>query len=326
MSHLKETPHKCTTCGKDFKYKQSLTTHLRVHTGELPYKCSLCEKSFRSSSGLRIHIGTHSMETPYKCSICLKAFKQKRNLNAHLIVHSEERPHMCSVCGMKFKDRSSWRKHLRIHTGERPHVCPECQKSFHQRHTLSSHMRNVHKINGTSRNARNITYSNEIMSQSYPAYDKTKEKSTSTDTLHKCFICFKNFKQRKSLRSHFNVHADDFPCICSVCGNGFKGRSNWIEHLKTHGDHPFICSDCQKPSNQSTTLSINMEFCKSQFDSHGSNVEDPNEIDYSLIPASNVTEGESSSTPESASMPPGFTSSESPFVIHIKIEEDIASP
>ena len=50
----------CTICGKSFKLKGSLTTHLKIHSGERSHICSICEKSFRQSGHLTKHLKIHT--------------------------------------------------------------------------------------------------------------------------------------------------------------------------------------------------------------------------------------------------------------------------
>ena len=50
----------CSECGKIFKRKQDLKSHMRVHTGEKPYQCKVCLKAFGLASNFSKHRRTHS--------------------------------------------------------------------------------------------------------------------------------------------------------------------------------------------------------------------------------------------------------------------------
>ncbi|NXI17552.1 ZNF99 protein, partial [Irena cyanogastra] len=39
-----EKPHKCSECGKSFRWRSQLIAHLQVHTREQPCECEECGK------------------------------------------------------------------------------------------------------------------------------------------------------------------------------------------------------------------------------------------------------------------------------------------
>ncbi|NWW42115.1 ZN232 protein, partial [Panurus biarmicus] len=42
--HDGEKPHKCSECGRSFRWRSHLINHWRIHTGERPYECGECGK------------------------------------------------------------------------------------------------------------------------------------------------------------------------------------------------------------------------------------------------------------------------------------------
>jgi hypothetical protein len=47
---------RCDICEKDFKRKENLKCHMRIHTGDLPFECPKCKKRYRFRSGFKIHL------------------------------------------------------------------------------------------------------------------------------------------------------------------------------------------------------------------------------------------------------------------------------
>ena len=148
-NQLNETSHRCLICGRSYSRKDSLTNHLRDHTGS-PYACFVCNKTFGQRTKRNQHMKTHSGETPYKCLTCKRSFTQEGHLTAHLRIHTSEGPYPCSLCDMSFGYSGDRAKHMKIHLQQKPLNCSSCGKSFKRAFDLARHMR-IHKITSNSK-------------------------------------------------------------------------------------------------------------------------------------------------------------------------------
>ncbi|KAG8432271.1 hypothetical protein GDO86_016785 [Hymenochirus boettgeri] len=89
----RETRHRevrsfiCEQCGKAFKTRFLLKTHMKKHSEEKPYVCNLCQRSFRWPAGLRHHYLTHTNQHPFFCQFCSYRAKQKFQVVKHLQKH-----------------------------------------------------------------------------------------------------------------------------------------------------------------------------------------------------------------------------------------------
>nr|XP_033801719.1 zinc finger protein 142 isoform X2 [Geotrypetes seraphini] len=93
----KETRHQdartfiCEQCGKAFKTRFLLKTHLKKHSADKPYVCNVCLRDFRWAAGLRHHFLTHTNEHPFFCRFCTYKAKQKFQVIKHIQRHHPER-------------------------------------------------------------------------------------------------------------------------------------------------------------------------------------------------------------------------------------------
>src|SRR5665811_2194076 len=73
-----------------------------------------------------------------------------------------------------------------------------------------------------------------------------------TEQRHECEICFKIYKNKRSLYIHKRIHSEPkgvFKCLqCSkFFKKGFKVKNILNQHLKTHTEErPFKCTLCVK--------------------------------------------------------------------------------
>ena len=84
VSHFEVRQHKCV-CGKEFKWKNGLSEHMKTVHSSPQYKCEECGDKFTRKNALNQHVrSVHKGEKPFVCHKCCKTFTTNRGLNSHL--------------------------------------------------------------------------------------------------------------------------------------------------------------------------------------------------------------------------------------------------
>ncbi|XP_034044464.1 gastrula zinc finger protein XlCGF57.1-like [Thalassophryne amazonica] len=243
-----DKPFSCPECDKQFRHKNSLVTHMRIHTGQKPFGCSDCGKRFGDRSSLSKHTTIHSGEKPFGCSECGKRFGRKSHLIVHMRIHTGEKPFGCSHCEKRFGDQTSLISHVRIHTGQTPFGCSDCGKTFGQKGDLIKHLRSHtgEKRFGCSECGKHFGHKSSLI---------THLRIHTGQRPFGCSDCGKRFGDRSSLSKHTIIHTGEKPFSCSECSKRFGRKSHLILHMRIHtGEKPFGCSECGKRFGQKSNL------------------------------------------------------------------------
>ncbi|XP_063919581.1 zinc finger protein ZFP2-like [Zophobas morio] len=249
IEHCEGDIYKCVECKKEFKMKEHLIEHMKVHplskcikcpdcsreftrkyhldrhiaqTGcngapRKTFVCKVCNKVFHRKDNLADHLRAHAGQGKRKkvfiCEYCQKEFHGSALLNIHIRTHTGEKPYPCDLCPKRFPSSGAMKKHRRMHTGERPYACKECHNRFAAKETLNRHMRT-----------------------------HTGEKP------HSCQFCGKSFIQASQLRAHIFHHTGENAYTCPHCNRAFNRKLRLTTHIKYmhEGAEPMACSQCDK--------------------------------------------------------------------------------
>uniref|UniRef100_A0A8C5N409 Zinc finger protein 574 n=1 Tax=Leptobrachium leishanense TaxID=445787 RepID=A0A8C5N409_9ANUR len=274
--HSLERRHKCSSCGKRFKKRSHLRSHLLIHTGERPFSCPDCNKSFNSQANLLRHKLTHTGERPHKCQICGKAFSQLSTLQQHLFVHNQENPYNCKECGLNFHRPYRLYMHQYQHTGEYPYKCEDCGLSF-----LLKRLLEVHQLGHRGEIPHRCAECGTNFPSLLRLQDHRCNKSgTGGGEKVECPVCGKKvindvrlnahvaaqhagprlgngFQLKGQLQTPNSVKKKNGPkkLECPDCHKSFSTETSLQVHRRIHtGERPYPCPDCGKAFRQSTHL------------------------------------------------------------------------
>lgn len=270
------TKIKCHICGKSFKLRAQLKSHLISHSEEKPFKCENCKKDFKYSWNLNKH----------KKEVCLQRnVPSKKSLDPDLLAK-----YKCPICSHLFKYFYNRARHLREQClkeymrkgkgkiGDK-YCCPLCKEKF----TMSCN-RNRH-IKNTCTKLKLYTAKGKMrdkvkLEKDTTTNDKDKELPSSQPVQYlaryKCTFCPATYSSKSGFYTHLAKHKlhannkkaikynskavdlkssstesadsnESAPITCRFCGRVFTSLLILNKHLQIHkGNRPFRCLDCGK--------------------------------------------------------------------------------
>ncbi|XP_046728789.1 zinc finger protein 14-like isoform X1 [Silurus meridionalis] len=265
-------PHKCSQCGKGFKYSYNLKKHEDICEGKLQHAGSAQCLSKEQESDTSEHGTSVSAAPTLQEKICLNKQEQQESAaqfesfltysqcekkykdTCSLITHkqvctSTERYFKCIKCDALFKTVLDIQKHAHIHWGEDHLQCSHCGK-----YCLSQSDLARHKLVHEQENKHPCTLCSETLER----LDSLREHYHSVHDFtgpYQCSKCDKTHPDLKVIVKHIKTHSEERPFQCSHCSKSFKQRSALTVHAKIHsGDKPFLCEECGKCFSSNISL------------------------------------------------------------------------
>ncbi|XP_029460967.1 LOW QUALITY PROTEIN: zinc finger protein 142 [Rhinatrema bivittatum] len=114
--HTGIKPYQCDKCDYRTNRADALRIHKETrHQDARTFICEQCGKAFKTRFLLKTHLKKHSEDKPYVCNVCLRNFRWAAGLRHHYLIHTKQHPFYCRFCTYKAKQKFQVIKHIQRH-------------------------------------------------------------------------------------------------------------------------------------------------------------------------------------------------------------------
>ncbi|CAD0201498.1 unnamed protein product [Chrysodeixis includens] len=112
--HRGERPYRCHACPCAYTSYSALSRHAKKHTG-IQFICDLCGRSFKIKAALVSHMDTHKPIRKHGCDECSRRFAQKSALMLHInrVHRNLPPPCPCQICPKRYPRMSLLKEHMK---------------------------------------------------------------------------------------------------------------------------------------------------------------------------------------------------------------------
>ncbi|XP_026325350.1 zinc finger protein 37 homolog [Hyposmocoma kahamanoa] len=227
--------HRCSVCGHREPTLGKLRNHLKNHAER--QKCELCGKTFRDRTSLRTHLFIHKGEKEHECPSCGKRFLFKKAMEVHMITHDAHAHLYCHQCDMNFKNRMSFYQHMKynlkhIDPAKLKFACALCGKKFAKARRLQEHHLAVH-LKATPERCREPGCAFACASRPVlRTHVRMVHRDARACRNHVCHACGKAYTTKKTLEGHLRSHTGERPLRCTACPATFRYEAALYNHNK----------------------------------------------------------------------------------------------
>ena len=256
LKHLrllgKEKDIECDKCGRKFADVRYLKYHNeRVHEKKVKHECFVCGKGYRDKASLRSHLNIHDeARTPpkiFKETHLPKELQTELESSESVVFEEKELPKnlVCKFCAKIFMSQQGRVRHEKNHQDEEKHK--RIMDSLEFEATHKEDVKNVIKKENVKieRNLFNVTETAPVTS---------KLESDEKTFLFKCKTCFLQFSSSKLLRTHKCLDAEpdkNFVFKCKTCFRHFASS----KLLRTHD-----CQNAGQPPGKHEDVHNNVKY------------------------------------------------------------------
>lgn len=199
-----------------FSHSGRIITHSKKVMEQI--QCDQCSKTFMKEQHLQMHIARVHLKSK------LSQHKKMKHDIVTPAAETSSTQHKCEVCGDKLKSLSDFKQHMNdMHTDVKAETfnCEVYQQNLVNQKSLDIHMKKL-----LLRQRQNKVHRK-------PSSVQKVDRRTLVP--HKCSVCEKSFRWKRTLNAHFATHRNDFDAFtCGVCNKVFPDKASIRDHMLVH--------------------------------------------------------------------------------------------